>query len=75
MLPARRWKRSLQLGICKWDAMETLYRRQTKYLFADLSVFISGEGDEATSPSFTAENEGIDASSASLEALIATRYM
>ena len=75
MLPARRWKRSLQLGICKWDAMEALYRRQTKYLFADLSLLTSGEGDEATSPSFTAENEAIDASSSSLEAPIATRYM
>ena len=30
MLPARCWKRSLQLGTCKWDAMEALYRRQTK---------------------------------------------
>ena len=28
MLPARRWKRSLQLGICRWDAMEALHRRQ-----------------------------------------------
>ena len=38
-------------------------------------MFTSGEGDEATSPSFEAENEAIDASSPSLEALIATRYM
>ena len=45
------------------------------YLFA-LFIFVRGvEGDEATSPSFTAENEAIDASSASLEALIATRHM
>ena len=36
MLPARRWKRYLQLGIYEWDAMETVYRQQTKYLFADL---------------------------------------
>ena len=35
-LPARRWKRLLQLCICRGDAMGTLYRRQTKYLFADL---------------------------------------
>ena len=28
-LPARRWKRSLQLGTCRWDAMEALHRRQT----------------------------------------------
>ena len=29
-LPARRWKRSLQLSTCRWDAMEALYRWQTK---------------------------------------------
>ena len=51
------------------------YPRQTKHLFADLSVFTSGEGDEVTSPSLEAENEAIEASSSSLEALIATRYM
>ena len=49
-----------------------LHRRQTEYLFADLSLFASVEGDEATSPSFAAENKAIDASSSSLEALIAT---
>ena len=72
MLPARRWKRSLQLGICKWDAIEALYRRQTKYLFADLWLFTSVEGDEATSPSFAIRYAAIDASSTSLEAIIAT---
>ena len=36
MLLARRWKRSLQLGTCRWNAMEALHRRQTKYLFANL---------------------------------------
>ena len=42
------------------------------YLLA-FSSFVRGvEGDEATSPSFTAGNEAIDASSSSLEALIAT---
>ena len=50
--------------------MGAFYPRQTKHLFADLSVF--GEGDEATSPSLVAENGAIDASSSSLEALIAT---
>ena len=74
-LPARHWKRLLELCICRGDVMGTLYRRQTKYLFANLQVFISGEGDEATSPSFIAENQAIDASNALLEALIATRYM
>ena len=38
-------------------------------------MFSSGEDDEETSPSFAAENKEIDASSSSLEALIATRYM
>ena len=42
------------------------------YLFADLLFFTVPEGDEATSPSFIFENEGIEASSALLEALIAT---
>ena len=54
--------------------MGALYPRQTEYLFADLLLFTSGEGDKATSPSFTPENEAIDGSSASLETLIATRY-
>ena len=48
-----------------------LYPWQTKCLFAGLLLFESGEGDEATSPSFAASNAGIDASSALLEALIA----
>ena len=52
--------------------MGALYPRQTKRLFADLLLFTSGEGDEATSPSFASANAGIDASSALLEALIAT---
>ena len=43
-----------------------------KYLFADLLLFTNGESDEATSPSFGAENSWIDASSALLEALIAS---
>ena len=52
--------------------MGALYPRQTKSLFADLPVFTSGEGDEETSSYFAAENQGIDASSSSLEAVIAT---
>ena len=52
--------------------MGALYSRQTKRLFADLRVFTRGEGDEATFPSFAAENAAIDASSSSLEAFIAT---
>ena len=52
--------------------MGALYPRQTKRLFADLLFFTSGEGDEATLPSFAAENAMIDASSSLLEAFIAT---
>ena len=48
-----------------------LYPQQTKCLFADLLLFGSGEGDETTSPSFTASNVGIDTSSVLLKALIA----
>ena len=48
------------------------YPRQTKSLFADLLLFTIGEGDETTSPSFTAAKTGTDASSALLEALITT---
>ena len=42
-----------------------------KKLFANLLFFMSGEGDEATSPIFTTRYTAIEASSASLEALIA----
>ena len=41
-------------------------------MFADLLIFMSGEGGEATSPSFTISYVAIEASSASLEALIAS---
>ena len=51
---------------------EHFYPQQTKCLFVDLSVFTSGEGDQATSPSFAAENAAIDASNSPLEALIET---
>ena len=51
---------------------EHFYPRQTRCLFANLLVFTSAEGDEATSPSFAAENEAIDASSSLLGALIET---
>ena len=48
------------------------FAHRKKNLIA-LFTFVRGvEGDEATSPSFAAENEAIDASSSSLEALIAT---
>ena len=42
------------------------------YLFANLFLFTRGEGEEATLPSFTTRYVAIQASSASLEALIAS---
>ena len=53
------------------DASGSGLSTANEYLFADLLLFISGEGDKATSPSFAAENLWIDAFSALLEALIA----
>ena len=73
MLPTRRWKRPFQLNTCGGDAKRSSFTMANKYLFVDLLLFTSGEGDKATSPSFTAEDLGIDASSALLEALIATK--
>ena len=70
MLPARCWKRSLQHSKCTGNANGSGLPTTNKYLFADLLLFTSGEGDEATSPSFTTRSVAIEASSASLEALI-----
>ena len=57
---------------CSWKAKLGTLHTEKDYLLA-LFIFVRGaEGDEATSPSFAAENEAIDASSSSLEALIAT---
>ena len=64
----------MQRSKCRGIRTATLYPRQTKYLFADLLLFTNGEGDEAKLPSSAPENKAIDASSASLEMLIATRY-
>ena len=72
MLPARCWKRSLQNSKCTGDANKRGLPTANKYLFADILLFETGEGDKTTSPSFLAANVGIDASSALLEALIAT---
>ena len=72
MLPARRWKRPLQLNTFGGDANRSSFTTANKYLFADLLLFESGEGDETTRLSFASANAGIDASSALLEALIAT---
>ena len=72
MLPASYWKRSFQHNTCSGDANKSGLPTANKYLFANLLLFMSGEGDEATSPSFSFANAGIDASSALLEELIAT---
>ena len=71
ILPARCWKRSLQQSKCNGDANGSGLSPANNYLFADLFLFMSGEGDEATSPSFTTRYAAIDASKALLEALIA----
>ena len=71
-LLAHRWKRPFQLGAFSGNANSNSLPTANKYLFADIFLFKSGEGDEATSPSCVVENAGIDASSALLEVLIAT---
>ena len=75
MLPARRWKLPLQLDISRGDVHGSTLPTANKDLFADLEVSTSGEGDEVTSPSFTAKIPAIGAPSSSLEALIAALYM
>ena len=69
-LPAHRWKRSFQLGAFSGDATASTLPTANKCLFANLLVSASGEGDEATSPSFTTSYASIQASSPSLETLI-----
>ena len=59
MLPARCWKRSLQRSKCSGDANGSGLPTANNYLFANLFLFKSGEGDEATSPSFAAEMRGL----------------
>ena len=72
MLPARCWKRSLQQSKCSGGANGSGLPMANNYLFADLFLITSGEGDEVTSPSFTTRYAAIEASRASLEALIAS---
>ena len=72
MLPAHCWKRSLQQSKCSGDVNGSGLPTADNYLFADLFLFLSGEGDEATSPSFTTRYATIEASSALLKALIAS---
>ena len=51
----------------QWGALHPWH---IKYLFADLLLFTSAEGDEATSSSFATAKVPIEDSNASLEALI-----
>ena len=72
MLPDCLWKRTVNVTSCNWKAKLGTLHMEKNYLLA-LFTFVCGvEGDEATSPSFLAENQAIDASSSSLEAVIAT---
>ena len=57
------------------DANRSSFTTANKYLFADLLLFTSGKGDEATSPSCETVNGSIDAFSSSLEASIPTEQM
>ena len=76
MLPARHWKRPLQLITFEGGAGNgSIFITANKYLFADLLLSKSREDNEATSPSLATENESIDASSPLLEAPVTTYYM
>ena len=74
-LPDHRWKRSFQLGAFSGDGKASTLPTANKCLFADLLLFASGEGDEATSPSFTTSYALIQVSSPSLETLILALYV
>ena len=69
-LPAHRWKRSFELSTFSGDEKASILPMADKCLFANLLLFASREGDEATSPSFTTSYASIQASSPSLEMLI-----
>ena len=72
MLPTRCWKCSLQQSKCNRDVNGSSSSPANNYLFANLFLFTSREGDQATSPSFTTQYIVIEASRKSLEALIAS---
>ena len=72
MLPARCWKHPLQHSKCRGIAHGSSLPTANKYLFAEFLFFTSEKGDETTAPSFTTRYAAIEASSASLEALIAS---
>ena len=74
-LPAHRWKRSFQLGAFSEDGKASTLPTAHKCLFANFLLFLSKEGDEATSPSFTTSYASIQAPSPSLETLISAWYV
>ena len=59
----------------QWDANRSTLTIANKCQFANRLLFVSGEGDEVASPSFTTSYAPIEASSALLETLIASWYM
>lgn len=65
-------KALMQLDMCKGDEMGNTLPMTNKYLFASRLLSMSGEGDEAPSPSFTTCYVAIEGSSVSLEVLIAS---
>ena len=69
------WKRLLQLNICRGDADGSTLPTANKIpIFQSLIVY-KRRGRRGNVASFAAKNAMIDASSLSLEALIATWYM
>ena len=74
-LPAHHWKRSLQLGTYSGNANGSTLSTANKCPFANLLLFASGEGHEVVSPSFATSYATIEASSPSLETLIASWCM
>ena len=50
-----RWKRSLQLGVYGVDTMGNTLPMANRYLFANILLLTSGEGNKATSPFFQLE--------------------
>ena len=74
-LLACRLKNSLQLITYKGDEKGSNFPKANKYLFTNLLLFGSGEGDDTMSPSFATKNIAIDATTASLEVLLAIYNM
>ena len=71
MLPTRCYKRSLQHSTCRGDVNRSSLSTTNKHCLP-IFFFTSGEDDEATSPSFKRHYVAIEASSTSLEELIAS---